>query len=144
MVSGGSNRASRPVVPVDYEEMKSGFQSGKAAALADWSFRKEQREFAVLVNRLRALKWAKENPVRATARTRVYQAKPGVRQHMNAMQNKRRRAAWRAVERAVTCRGCGVAFCPLPKKGIARAFCTDRCKNASHSRLRYARAKGAA
>lgn len=33
-----------------------GFSSGKKAALLDWEHRKGKREFAILVNRLRARK----------------------------------------------------------------------------------------
>lgn len=143
-MTSGPNRAARPVIPVDYEDMKTGFQSGKAAALADWSFRKEQREFKVIVNRLRARKWAKENPARANANARVYQAKPGIRAKMNQAQNGRRRRVWLAAVPVVSCRGCGVEFCPaFPKRGKPRAFCTDTCKSYFHWRARRDRAVAA-
>ena len=42
---------------LDHDDVKSGFAVGKAAALADWAFRKERREGDRLVAAVRALKW---------------------------------------------------------------------------------------
>jgi hypothetical protein len=113
---------------VDYEDMKSGFQAPRAAALADWAFRKEQQEFGVLVNRLRARKWAKDHPERANARSRKWQAA-----HRAAVQDaQRRRRFKRWVARAgqgIVCADCGVWFCEArPRKGMARRFCSAACR----------------
>jgi hypothetical protein len=45
---------------LDYSE-RAGFMTGKSAAIADWRHRKEVRDFGALVNRLRVLKWQREN-----------------------------------------------------------------------------------
>jgi hypothetical protein len=42
---------------VDFEEMQSGFQSPRAARIADWAFKKEKVEFKKLVSRLAAKTW---------------------------------------------------------------------------------------
>lgn len=54
-------------LPVDFEDAESGYQVGRAAALSDWAFRKQQdrdrRLFAVLMNK----RWEARNPERAAA-----------------------------------------------------------------------------
>lgn len=130
--------SSRAIIPVDYEDMKTGFQSGKAAAMSDWSFRKEQAEFGVLLNRLRARKWAKENPGRANENAKRFQRKPGIRQRIVARAKAKRHARHRKEAVVLTCPGpaCGVQFCrAFPKKGLPRIFCTNACK----CRARYHR-----
>lgn len=131
---------------VDFEEMKSGFQAPRAAALADWAFRKDKREFAVLVNRLRARKWAKDNPARANARSVRWQK--ANRPKVNRAQNRRRFKKWAARAGAgVSCAECGVLFCEArPRRGKARRFCTPHCRwrlLARENARRRRRARGA-
>lgn len=74
-------------------ESADGFLVGRAAALADWAHKKEKREFAKLVARLRALRWFRANRARAMANIRRWQA--ANRGKMNVYNR-----SWRASNRA--------------------------------------------
>lgn len=116
-------------VAVDYEDMKMGFQFGKAAALSDWSFRNEQAAFKKVVNRLRAKKWARENPEKRRAIANRYARKPGVSARQVALSKKRRHARHRAAAPVVTCAECRVEFCATkPQRGgRPRKYCSTAC-----------------
>lgn len=133
-MTSGPNRAARPVIPVDYEDLKSGFQSGKAAALADWAFRKEQAEFVKVVNRLRVRKWAKENPEKRRAIANRYARKPGVSDRTTLLSKRRRHERHRKAGKVIVCAECRAAFCEVkPRRGLPRRFCTANCD----ARFRY-------
>jgi hypothetical protein len=113
---------------LDYEDVKTGFAVGKAAAMAEWSFRRELREFEPFVNRLRVLKWQRENPDRKRAKGRRYAAKPVVRARGLAAQKRRRMERHRAEGKVFTCQleGCGAQFCRVPGvrgMGMHPRFC---------------------
>ena len=114
---------------LDHDDVKSGFAVGKAAALADWAFRKERREGDRLVAAVRALKWQRENPERAKAIARKYDAKPDVRARVAQAQKRRRVERHRAEGRVFACQlpGCGAQFCRVPGvrgMGLHPRFCT--------------------
>jgi hypothetical protein len=115
---------------LDFEDVKTGFQTGKAAALSEWAFRKEQAEFEVLVNRLRVKKWAKEHPERRRAiGLRYYHESPGAKQRQLARARRRRREQQRASAPVIVCAECRVEFCcaKLQRGGKPRKYCTVAC-----------------
>lgn len=116
-------------VAVDFNDLKTGFQSGKAAALSDWSFRKEQAEFEKVVNRLRARKWAKENPEQRREIALRYSRKPEVGDHQLALARQRRLERHRAKAEVFACVECRVEFCLVKPKagGRPRKYCTTAC-----------------
>lgn len=133
--------SSHAIIPVDYEDMKTGFQSPRAAGIADWLFRKEEAAFQTLVNGLRRKnwhkknvererarkrqwardnsklnlarisKWAKENPEKRKAIQNRYYAKPGVAARQVARSRQRRHEQYRAAAPVITCIECGAQFC---------------------------------
>lgn len=114
---------------LDHEDIKSGFSVGKAARMADWVFRREVREGEVVINRLRVLKWQRENPERKRANARRYAAKPAVAARGLAAGKRRRAERHRAEGKVFTCQleGCGAQFCRLPGArglGMHPRFCT--------------------
>jgi hypothetical protein len=76
---------------VDYSE-RAGFLVGKSAALADWKFRKDDREFKKLCARLYQRNWmARErlrNPERLRARLRAWRERN--REKIRAQERARR------------------------------------------------------
>jgi hypothetical protein len=98
------------------------------------------REFAKVVNRLRVKKWIRENRKRHNAKVMRYQSKPGVRQHMNEMQNERRRKSYGERAEVLACKECGVEWCKAPwVRGVRRIFCGQNCqKRARHRDLAVA------
>lgn len=133
-------RTSTARLDVDYEDMKTGFQSGRAAALSDWSFRKEQKEFATVVNRLRVKKWAKENPEKRRRNANRYASKPAVKARQRAWQIRRRHGALKARATVYVCvePDCRAEWCRVP--GTYRGGPTPRyCSSACSQRNRYQR-----
>lgn len=105
-----------------------GFSSGKKAALLDWSFRREQRDFDKLVQRLRVRKWQKEHPAQKAASQKRYNDKPSSRAKMLACQKAARRRRQRAAPTLFTCERCGVQWCKAPwTRGLRPRFCGDNC-----------------
>lgn len=122
---------------LDYDDVKSGFMVGRAARMADWAFKKEQREFEVLVNRLRVKRWQKANPERVKANDRRWRM---LHRQVETARVKRWRHA-RTRGRVFTCasRECEVQWCRVPG-GQMRAnnrikYCSGKCFN----RERYLR-----
>jgi hypothetical protein len=124
---------------------------GKQASLADWRFQKEQREFAVIVNRLRALKWQREalqDEAKAmTLRQRKlnYALRPEVKARQNELARKRRKRVRLALLRAVqTCVACGVEWSLVPwlRRVYIRDFCTESCRQRYRYRTKAAREGG--
>lgn len=101
---------------LEYEDIKSGFAVGKAAAISDWAFRKEVRDFKVLVDRLRMSQWQRENPEKKAAKDRRWRRKPGVVAAILAKAKERRAARHRAEGKVFTCQldYCGAQFCRVP------------------------------
>lgn len=111
---------------VDFDDMQTGFQSPRAAGIADWLFRKEEAEFGKLVNRLRVKKWAKANPDKRRKIANRYAAKPDVRARQDARARQERLAEHRS--KVVVCQECGVELCEVkPRKGMPRRWCTNAC-----------------
>ena len=151
---------------VDYSE-RAGFLTGKAAAIADWRFRKEQKdpEFRRLVWRLQAKKyWAEKDPARKAAivayRERwreehrelhnAYSRKakrkrrnnPEIRAaEISAKRAKRAAASQRRRAATVyTCEVCGSQWSPIGRIPTQPPkYCEQRCA----SKAAYARAKEA-
>jgi hypothetical protein len=112
-----------------YEE-RAGFMVGKAAALADWSFRKDEKAFARLVNSLRVRKWQRENPEKSRAKARRWWAKH--REEALAKQRERSRRA----PRQQTCDVCQKPFAlPYPHpRGSVPKRCSDECRREATNR----------
>lgn len=128
-------QAPRP--DLDFEDVKSGFAVGRAAAISDWQFRKEVRDGEKQIAVLRAKKWAKEHPEQRKANVLRYIHKPAVKARQ-LKQQKARRWARICRERGVfTCewKRCGAQFCQVPwcAKGPPPRYCSD-----SHSSMAYA------
>lgn len=86
------------------------------------------REFAKVVNRLRAKKWAKENPERRKEIARRYYQKPDKKARQLELAAKRYKARQRTEARVFTCRECSAEFCKAPwTKGPLPNFCRDAC-----------------
>jgi len=93
------------------------------------------REFATVVNRLRVLKWVRENRDKHNAKVRRYQAKPGVRKHLNELQNERRRKSYGTRVEVLACAECGAQWCKVPwVRGKRRVFCGQNCQKRAWSR----------
>jgi hypothetical protein len=135
------------VKALDFREL-DGFQFDKDRALADWRHRKEQAEFGVLVNRLRARKWQREvyaeggnRLERLRAVKRKHAARPAVKLAGLENAKARRARAYRENPIVCTCVECGSTWCPLPRRGVRPLeFCTDACRQ----RYRYHERKPAA
>lgn len=139
----GKRRPEGARLDLDYEDMKSGFAVGKAAAMAEWSFRKELREFAPIVNRLRVLKWQRENPEKRRANANRYAAKPGNVERSLRLARKRRADRRRAEGQVFTCQleDCGAQFCRVP--GVRGMGLHPRFCRAGHYATWYSRQKRA-
>jgi hypothetical protein len=130
MSSSDDDRSSRAGVMICGERV-GGMQAGRGAALLDWRHRKEARDFAVLVNRLRARKWRIENPDRYRAKQRECARRPAARAKQAAWKAKRRAARLRST--IYTCAHCGSTWCGVPwvQPRKQTRFCSDRCAKAS-------------
>jgi hypothetical protein len=108
---------------LDYSE-RAGFMTGKSAAIADWRHRKEVRDFGALVNRLRVIKWQRENAEKHHAKQLRYALKAEVKARYNA--NARKRRAAKPIEQLV-CEECREPF-PRARRGPRPRFCGDACR----------------
>jgi hypothetical protein len=114
---GYSVRGERDVRLRDWMSLRG--EDGEAA--------RSPREFEALVNRLRAKKWANENPERRRAIANRYALKP--ENMARSIANARKRRLERVRGRVVACGDCGAEFCQVrPKRGIQRAFCSVNCQ----------------
>ena len=95
------------------------------------------KAFAAMVNRLRVKKWVRENREKHNAKTRRFQAKPGIRDRMNRQQNVRRRKAGQFSMDVHTCPVCQAKWCKVPwVRGVARIFCGQNCQKRAWNRAR--------
>lgn len=124
---------------LDYEERTTGMLIGRQAALADWRFKKEQREFEKQIKSLRAVKWNREHPERRKEIANRYARKPEVVAHQTAASTARKRRL-RQKKRLTNgapvyrCRECGAEWCRTPwVRGPPGEFCTEACRQ----RFRY-------
>lgn len=123
---------------MDYEDRRSGMLIGRQAALADWSFRKEQRAFERQIKSLRAVKWNREHPESKRAHNQKWWARrpPEKKASDLAAKKRRRRAATAATAKVYRCRECGAEWCPAPwARGLAGRG--EFCGNACRQRWRY-------
>ena len=113
---------------IDFSE-RAGFLVGKAAALADWSFRKEQQEFEAYCKRLqarnRARKERQEHPEQVRARCNAWRA--ANHERYRKMENARR--ADKRVMRMIVC---DVCLTIVPSNGKFKRFCGQTCRNQWH------------
>lgn len=118
---------------VDFNDLKTGFQSGRAARLSDWAFRKEQREFSRLVGILRARKWDRENPERKRELKRRWSARPDVKPKLVEHVKRWRHARARLRVEVCACPGCDVQWCRVPfgrlRGNVRPRFCSKLCRN---------------
>lgn len=125
-------------LPRDEEGRIVGYQVGKAAALAEWSHRKQLREDALLFKRLAARNYARRRREEDSEALREYQRRWRERNHerLRELERKRRRAkAARRRHNACRCEQCGRVFTPERFVKGTR-WCSDRCRNAYHGRVR--------
>lgn len=106
----------------------NGFQVGKSAALLDYAHRKEAREFAALVNRLRTQKWYRENTERARA---AAQARWNANREAMLAQMKAAYHAKLGPKPLRKCEECGEPFRTRRKN---KTCCSTRCRNRLRSR----------
>lgn len=131
---------------IDIGDLQEGYQVGKSVALREWSFRKEQREFKKLIERLYARKWWRdvkaeggERYQRKLAQLRKQNENPKRRKKLNAQQQVRRLAAFVARGVLVTCgaEGCGATWSKLYTVGQQPRYCSPTCaRRAYRSRHR--------
>jgi len=114
-------------------EWVDGFQVGRAAALSDWEFRKEQADFEKLCSRLYQRNWARkfrrENPERVRANLRRWRERN--RDKINAKERARRRATRPVCE----CVECGKTWV-VPFGERKAKYCSRKCRNKWHGRKR--------
>lgn len=113
-------RRVQPIFDVDMGELVEGYQfDGRARSIALWREKKEAQEFEVLCRKLSVRK----SRIKWRAKNRVAE-----REAQSARKRQARRDALRGV--VVTCDapGCTAQWCPLPKRGKARMFCSPECK----------------
>lgn len=118
-------------IDLDYADASSGMLVGRWARIADWAFRKEQRETEALIQRMRVRKWALDNPERRRANARRFAAKPGVMTRYNEAKRRRREEAWRKLARVFICAECSIQWCRVPwgrkHGGPTPKFCSGAC-----------------
>jgi hypothetical protein len=109
---------------IDHSDLKHGFAIGKAHKLAEWSFRKEEREFERLCNRLRAAKWWREMKAEGGERWRR-----AVERYTktNAERRGEKLAAFKARIVVRECPCCGDRFLPAFQPGMPRKYCSRPC-----------------
>lgn len=114
-------------LPRDESGRVVGFGVGKEAAMRDWRHRKEERDFAKLVNRLRVRRWVRENPERRRTYAREYARLPDQLEKRRAWKAKRRAKLRR--ETVYTCESCGSQWCRVPwmQPRSNTRFCSNRC-----------------
>lgn len=114
-----------------------GFQVGKAAALSDWQFRKEQEEFETLCHRLYQRNWARadrvRNPEKHRRRLREWRAKN--RERTRELDRRRQRAKRLETVQPCVCEECGGTWLPVDGRRSSR-FCGRKCRNRWHGKRR--------
>jgi len=117
-------------------EWVDGYLVGKAAAMAEYAWKREKREFAALCMRLYRRNWARRwrqlNPERARSIYRRWQANH--REQIRAS-DRARRVRRRAMNPILCC----CAQCSQSweiTRGRRSRFCSRHCRNAWHSRRR--------
>lgn len=129
---------------LDPGELVEGYQIGRAHRLAEWSFRREQKDFARLCRTLKHKRW----------RTAVL-AEDGDRAQTLRAQQKRQKDRAKAAEheahrkaaKVTKCPACDASWCLLPgMHGRSLKWCSPDCKKIDKRRRlneRYRRrAKG--
>lgn len=118
---------------VDYSE-RNGFLTGKAAAIADWSHRKEQKAFEKIVETLRVRKWRVDNPDKAH--------ELGVRQARRRLEKRRLENIALVRGHVLTCARCGTQWCRIPNgrktAGTTPRFCPNGCSRKAMNERAYA------
>lgn len=110
-----------------------GTLSPKDNALAEWRARKEAASFDLLISRLRARKWQRENPEKRAEKSKRYYLRSG-KQAQLAAAKLRRLEAYRRNPVVCSCRECGTTWCRVPPlRGPDPEFCGDACRQ----RYRY-------
>lgn len=135
-------------MPVDHtikigEEWVDGFLIGKAAALSEWSLRKEidDPEFKRLCKRLYKRNWYRKNNKRLRLRMlescRQYRARYPERLKESSRRHKRKKREQNP--RYFRCRDCDAEIVVI--HGQDRRFCDARCRDRYHGKQRV-RSKG--
>ena len=89
--------------------------SDKVVRLAEWAHRKEKREFAALLNKLRCRK--RYGAIRTEGGPRLAATKTASREgtrRLRARELARQIAAWMHRPPVLTCASCGSTWCPVP------------------------------
>lgn len=116
-----------PDVEREWFAQDGGMLIGRQAALADWSFRKEQKQFKKLVANLQARKQRKAKP----ELYRAIVAKSKARPEYKAAESKRRKLArlkaWQASVKELVCEECRETF-RRKRNGKRPRFCSHLCR----------------
>jgi len=117
---------------------RDGALVGKSAAIADWRFRSEQRDFEKLVQRLRSRNWARRERAERpeVARTRLKRWRDANRERVRAAD--RRRRARKRRTRLIACKVCA-AKVPATRRKL---FCGRTCRNKFWGQHRPPRSRG--
>lgn len=123
-------------------QLQPGFQVGRAAALAEWEFRKQLREDRKLFARLYSRNWARRLRERDPERAREYCRKwrrenPERSREVERERMRRKRRAWAKLN-PCTCEECGATWLPCDGRKRGR-WCSKACANRWHGRKRAAK-----
>ncbi len=122
-------------IDVDYSE-RAGFLTGKAAAIAEWSHKREKRQFAKLIARLAAAKRFKDDPEHVRSIWRRFRERNRTRLNAEMVA---RRAKVRKPKICV-CVVCGDRKrVKQVVRGGVRFTCSTKCRNKYWSPIRLAR-----
>lgn len=131
--SSNARAAEDNDLEVDFSE-RSGFMTGKAAAIADWQHRKTKQADQKLYAVLRARRWYKNNPERARENNKKADAKKYAR--------RREENAALVRGHVLTCARCGTQWCRIPmgKKtsGTIPKYCPNGCLKKAMNERAYA------
>lgn len=118
---------------------------GRERRLQEWRERKEEREFAALVERLQkrnAAQRARRDPVRME-RIRLNDQRYRETGQKQLRENARRREKYEADPVVNTCVECRKAWSPPYEQRVKKSrFCSKSCRNRNHARYRQRPTKG--
>ncbi len=109
---------------IDHGDLKHGFAIGKAQRLQDWEFRRDEKAFEQLCNRLKVAKWYREVKAEGGERwARVIASWHASAKKQQAKKTAAKRAKWEASIKVGTCPQCENAF----RGGQRRKYCSPAC-----------------
>lgn len=117
-------------LPLDFEEVRGGMLVGRAAALAEWQWQREKRDFRRLVKNLTHYAWCRSHRELRREIANAYRRKPEVSARLAARKRRVRLAQYKDAPPVFTCRNCGAQFSHVPWRrmgGPVPHFCDNLC-----------------